>query len=39
MPPSLSQGVQTTISGQPATFASSTVINAVETSGAWPPGT
>ena len=39
MEPSLPQGVVTTISLQPATLASVMVINAVETSGAVPPGT
>jgi len=33
-----SLGVQATISGTPATFASVTLISAVETSGAAPPG-
>ena len=33
-----SGGVQTTISGQPATRASVMVMSAVETSGAVPPG-
>jgi hypothetical protein len=38
MEPSLPHGVVTTISLQPATFASVMVISAVETSGAVPPG-
>ena len=36
--PSRAGGVQTQISGQPAIFASVTVITTVETSGALPPG-
>jgi hypothetical protein len=34
----LSHGVQATISGTPAIFASDTLISAVDTSGAAPPG-
>ena len=37
--PSRPQGVHTTISGTPAAAASVTVINAVDTNGADPPGT